>query len=238
MAKKKTTPKKISKKKAAKASQASKASKKKMGVKKASPKKASPKKTSKKPAVKAARGTAKKGAHPVVESLLKVGDRAPSFRLLNEAGESVSLAQFQGKTVVLYFYPKDDTPGCTQESCDFRDSFSRLVSKGVVVLGASKDSVASHQKFKTKYQLPFSLLSDESGSLCEAYGVWKEKSMYGRKYMGIERSTFIINPQGRIARVYPKVSVSGHVDQVLADVEQGLADVEQGLADAPHGDSR
>ncbi len=208
---------------------------KKKVAKKISKKKVTPKKVAKKPATKTARKPEKKVATTkktakraksvkaaesgaLVESFLKSGDPAPTFKLQIDSGEWVSLEQFRGKTVVLYFYPKDDTPGCTQESCDFRDSFARLSAKGVVVLGASKDSVGSHQKFKAKYQLPFALLSDEAGNLCESYGVWKEKSMYGRKYMGIERSTFVIDSAGKIAKVYPKVSVTGHVEQVLADL--------------------
>ncbi len=195
-------------------------------------KKTTAKKTAKKTVQKTAKKTVKKAssamvkkptvkkADPaVVATGLQSGDLAPAFKVQSDSGEWVSLQDFKGKTVVLYFYPKDDTPGCTKESCDFRDSFTRLKKEGVVVLGASKDSVSSHQKFKTKYQLPFPLLSDEAGTLCESYGVWKEKSMYGRKYMGIERSTFLIDGSGRIAMVYPKVSVPGHVDQVLSDLE-------------------
>jgi peroxiredoxin Q/BCP len=211
---KKKIAKKATKKKRAKKTAVKKTAAKKKAVSK-------PAKKAKKALVRKTRATkAAKSAIPAnaPESLLKKGDLAPSFKLQTDSGEWVSLDQFRGKTVVLYFYPKDDTPGCTQESCDFRDSFGALSSKGVVVLGASKDSVGSHQKFKTKYQLPFPLLSDESGTLCEAYGVWKEKSMYGRKYMGIERSTFVIGADGRIAKVYPKVSVPGHVGEVISDL--------------------
>jgi peroxiredoxin Q/BCP len=209
---------KVAKKKVAK----KKVAKKKVTKKRLTKKKGANKKVAKK-TVKQAKKVQAKKAKPTkpgvsVESMLKSGDLAPSFKVQTETGEWVSLEAFRGKTVVLYFYPKDDTPGCTQESCDFRDSFGRLSAKGIVVLGASKDSVGSHQKFKTKYQLPFTLLSDESGTLCESYGVWKEKSMYGRKYMGIERSTFVIDSEGRIAKVYPKVSVTGHVDQVSKDL--------------------
>jgi len=153
------------------------------------------------------------------ETSLKVGKKAPAFKVPNEAGEMVSLASLKGKKVVLYFYPKDMTPGCTQESCDFRDSFARLKKLGVKVYGVSRDSVASHTKFIAKNELPFSLLSDESGKMTEAYGVWKEKSLYGRKYMGIERTTVIIDEDGKIEKVYPKVSVKGHVDQVLEDLK-------------------
>ena len=173
------------------------------------------KKTAKK-APKKAPAAAKKTA---TKSLLKVGQKAPSFSLTNESGEKVSLKAVAGKKVVLYFYPKDDTPGCTKESCDFRDNFARLKKTGVVVLGVSKDSEVSHQKFKAKYSLPFSLLSDEEGKMCEAYGVWKEKNLYGRKYMGIERTTFLLDETGKIIKIYPKVSVVGHVDEVLKDLK-------------------
>lgn len=151
-------------------------------------------------------------------SALQAGAAAPELQIPSDSGQVITLKQFRGKTVVLYFYPKDDTPGCTQESCDFRDNLRRLESEGAVVLGISKDSVESHQKFKGKFALPFPLLSDESGRVCEAYGVWKEKSMYGRTYMGIERSTFVIDGSGKLARIYPKVSVKGHVDQVIQDI--------------------
>jgi len=154
-----------------------------------------------------------------VQTFLQEGKSAPSFSLLDEMGVKRTLKEFKGAPLVIYFYPKDDTPGCTKESCDFRDNFARVKAKGIQVLGVSKDSVASHLKFKDKYSLPFTLLSDVECKMCEAYGVWKEKSLYGRKYMGIERTTFIINSSGKIAKIYPKVSVTGHVDQVLADLE-------------------
>lgn len=143
------------------------------------------------------------------------GKKAPSFTLESDTGEKVSLKDYLGKTVVLYFYPKDMTSGCTQQACDFRDSAPLLKKKGVVVLGISKDSIKSHEKFKQKYALPFTLLSDPDGKVCEAYGVWKEKSMYGKKYMGIERTTFVISPEGKIEKVYPKVKVKDHVQEVL-----------------------
>lgn len=146
---------------------------------------------------------------------LNVGDKAPNFKLLDDSGNSVSLKDYQGKTVVLYFYPKDMTSGCTTESCDFRDNLKKFKSKKVVVLGMSKDSVARHEKFRTKYDLNFPLLSDESGEVCTKYGVYKEKSMYGRKFMGIERTTFIIDASGVITHIFPKVKVAGHVDTVL-----------------------
>lgn len=147
--------------------------------------------------------------------MLKTGDKAPDFKALTDAGDTVNLKDFRGKKVILYFYPKDNTPGCTQEACDFRDSMARFRKKDTVVLGVSPDGVASHQKFKTKFELPFPLLVDEDHKIAEAYGVWAEKSMYGRKFMGIVRSTFVIDEKGRIAEVYGKVKVKGHVDELL-----------------------
>lgn len=147
--------------------------------------------------------------------MLMAGDKAPDFVGTNDRGEKVSLKDYLGEKVVLYFYPKDNTPGCTREACDFRDSISALQEKGAVVLGVSPDSVSSHQKFKARFSLPFSLLSDENHEIAEAYGAWQEKSMYGRKYMGIARSTFVIDENGVIAGVYGKVKVKGHVDAVV-----------------------
>ena len=147
--------------------------------------------------------------------MLEIGKLAPAFTLESDTGEKVSLRDFKGQTVILYFYPKDMTSGCTQEACDFRDLFVQFKKKKAVILGVSKDSVASHQKFKTKYDLPFILLSDPEAEVCESYGVWKEKSMYGRKYMGIERTTFVISPAGKIEQVYSKVKVKDHADSVL-----------------------
>lgn len=144
-----------------------------------------------------------------------VGDAAPDFSAADEQGKTHSLKDYKGRTVVLYFYPKDNTSGCTTESCGFRDSFAAYRTKKAVVLGVSPDSAKSHQNFKQKYELPFPLLVDEGKTLCQAYGVWKEKSMYGRKYMGVERSTFVIGPDGRIKAAWRKVSVPGHVDEVL-----------------------
>jgi peroxiredoxin Q/BCP len=146
---------------------------------------------------------------------LKEGDKAPAFQTPSDSGQEISLKDLKGKPVVLYFYPKDMTPGCTQEACDFRDSFARLRKLGVTVLGVSKDSVGSHQKFKEKHDLPFPLLADEDGKLCKAYGVWQEKSLYGRKFMGIVRSTFVIGPDQKIQKVFPKVKVKGHVDELV-----------------------
>jgi peroxiredoxin Q/BCP len=150
--------------------------------------------------------------------MLKEGDRAPAFNLESDSGEKIALKDLKGKTVVLYFYPKDMTTGCTQQACDFRDFHTKYKKKEVVVLGVSKDSVKSHQKFKEKNSLPFALLSDPEGKVCELYGVWKQKSMYGRKYMGIERTTFVISPEGKIQKIYPKVKVADHVETVLAEI--------------------
>jgi peroxiredoxin Q/BCP len=146
---------------------------------------------------------------------LKVGQKAPDFTLLNDAGEKVNLSDLKGKKVVLYFYPKDDTPGCTTEACNFRDGLSEIKRHGAVVLGVSADSVESHKKFKKKFELNFPLLADTDKKMIERYGVWKEKSMYGKKYMGIERTTFVIDEQGKISRIFPKVKVSEHYDEVL-----------------------
>lgn len=150
---------------------------------------------------------------------LEVGTKAPEFSLPDQDGKRVTLKSFKGKQVVLYFYPKDDTSGCTKEACDFRDSLASITKAGAVVVGVSKDGQAAHQKFIAKYGLPFALLSDEDAAVCTAYGVYKEKSMYGRKYMGIERSTFVIDATGRIKALFRKVKVPGHVDEVLAAVK-------------------
>ena len=144
------------------------------------------------------------------------GSKAPAFRLPSDAGTPVALKDFAGRTVVLYFYPKDDTTGCTTEACDFRDNWRAVQAAGAVVLGVSPDGVTSHQKFKKKYELPFTLLADADHAVAEAYGAWGEKSMYGRKYYGVLRSTFIIDPRGKIARVFAKVKPRGHAAEVLA----------------------
>jgi peroxiredoxin Q/BCP len=146
---------------------------------------------------------------------VKPGDVAPDFSLPTDGNGSVSLSALKGKPVVLYFYPKDDTSGCTAEACGFRDSFPDYGKTGAVVIGVSKDSVASHDKFKKKHELPFILASDTSGEVCESYGVWVEKSMYGRKYMGIDRSTFLIDRDGVVRNAWHKVKVNGHVAEVL-----------------------
>jgi peroxiredoxin Q/BCP len=144
-----------------------------------------------------------------------VGDKAPNFSGLNQKGQTIGLEQFKGKKVALYFYPKDDTPGCTAEACNLRDNHSALQAAGYVVIGVSSDSVKSHDKFATKYSLPFDLLADEDKSVHEAYGTWVEKSMYGRKYMGTDRVTFIINEQGSIEKVIDKVKTKEHTAQIL-----------------------
>ncbi|HYS70674.1 MAG TPA: thioredoxin-dependent thiol peroxidase [Gemmatimonadaceae bacterium] len=148
--------------------------------------------------------------------MIKEGDQAPQFSLPADDGSVVTRESLRGKNVVLYFYPKDDTSGCTKEACDFRDAFPRFGKIDAEVIGVSPDSIESHRKFKKKYQLPFRLLADESHKLADAFGVWKEKSMYGRNYMGIERTTAIIDRQGRVARIFPKVRVPGHVQEVEA----------------------
>jgi peroxiredoxin Q/BCP len=151
---------------------------------------------------------------------LKVGQKAPDFTVLNDAGEKVKLSDFKGKKVVLYFYPKDDTPGCTKEACAFRDGLDEIRERGAVVLGVSADPVDSHEKFKKKYELNFPLLADTEKKVAEAYGTWKEKSMYGKTYMGIERTTFLIDGQGKITHIFPKVKVEQHYDEVLDALEE------------------
>ncbi len=144
-----------------------------------------------------------------------VGDKAPGFTLPTDGGGEISLSDFKGKPVVLYFYPKDDTSGCTAEACAFRDALPDFSKVKAEVIGISRDPVKKHDKFKKKYALNFPLASDEEGEVCEAYGTWVEKSMYGRKYMGIERSTFLIDGKGVIREVWRKVKVPGHAEEVL-----------------------
>jgi thioredoxin-dependent peroxiredoxin len=154
------------------------------------------------------------------EQPMRVGEPAPDFSLPATTGGTVSLADFRGRqAVVLYFYPKDDTPGCTREACYFRDLSAEFEQKGAVILGISTDSLRSHEKFRTKHGLPFPLLSDEDAAVATRYGVWKEKSMHGRKFLGIERTTFVIDKDGRVRSVFPKVSVEGHADEVLAALD-------------------
>lgn len=150
------------------------------------------------------------------DATLQVGDAAPDFSLPGDGGKTVSLAAMAGKAVVLYFYPKDDTSGCTMEAKDFNALKAEFAAAGAEIVGVSPDSAASHDKFKKKYDLGFALAADESKAMLEAYGVWVEKSMYGRKYMGVERTTFLIGKDGRIARIWPKVKVPGHAAEVLA----------------------
>ena len=146
---------------------------------------------------------------------LSIGDKAPDFTLPTDGNGQVSLSAFKGKKLILYFYPKDDTPGCTKEACGFRDALPDFSGADAVVIGVSKDTVAKHDKFKQKYELPFTLASDVDGKMIEAYGCWVEKSLYGKKYMGIDRATFLIDGPGVIRGVWHKVKVDGHVDAVL-----------------------
>ncbi len=147
--------------------------------------------------------------------MIEEGKKAPAFRLKNQDGKTITLTDFKGKNVVLYFYPKDNTSGCTKEACNFRDEFPKFKKLKAKIIGISKDSVESHKKFADKYDLPFDLLSDESKKVLEKYGVWKQKSMYGRKYMGIERTTVVIDKNGKIIKIFPKVKVTDHEKEVL-----------------------
>lgn len=147
--------------------------------------------------------------------MIEVGKKAPEFSLLNQDGKKISLKDYLGKKVVLYFYPKDDTSGCTKEACNFRDEFPKFTKTKAVILGVSPDSVKSHKKFAEKFDLNFDLLADEEKKVVEKYEVWKEKSMYGRKYMGVERTTFIIDEKGKIKTIFNKVKVDGHNKEVL-----------------------
>ncbi len=157
---------------------------------------------------------------------LEVGSKAPTFTLTSDSGAKVKLSQFKGQPVVLYFYPKDDTPGCTKEACAFRDLKAKIADLGAVVLGVSPDSPESHVKFREKYSLNFPLLSDPDHAVGELYGAWREKNMYGKKSMGIQRSTYLIDAAGKIAKVWKKVNVEGHDAQVVEAIEQ-LADPSQ-----------
>ncbi len=177
-----------------------------MSVKKSTSKAKKAKKSSKDRAIKA------------VE--LKVRQKAPDFTLLSDTGGKISLKDFRGKKVVLYFYPKDDTPGCTKEACSFRDNINQILEREAVVLGVSADSIESHKKFKEKYNLNFPLLSDEKHKVIEKYGVWKERNLYGKKFMGTERTTFIIDENGRIAHIFRKVKVDGHTEEVLRKLDE------------------
>ncbi|WAH35733.1 thioredoxin-dependent thiol peroxidase [Alicyclobacillus dauci] len=151
---------------------------------------------------------------------LQVGDMAPRFQSIDQDGQSVSLDALAGQIVVLYFYPKDDTPGCTKEACAFRDMKSEFADAGAHIYGVSRDSAKSHLKFREKYGLNFPLIVDEDSQICEAYGVLKEKNMYGKTSIGIERTTFVIDRDGKIAAIFPKVKVDGHADEVIAQVRE------------------
>ena len=149
---------------------------------------------------------------------MQEGDRAPEIRLRTDSGEEFKLSGLKGKRVALYFYPRADTPGCTTEACEFRDGIESFAKKGAVVVGVSPDTPAAQAKFKSKYNLPFALLADEEKAAAQAYGVWKEKNLYGRKSMGIERTTFIIGPDGKIEKIYAKVKAQGHAAHVLENL--------------------
>ena len=151
-----------------------------------------------------------------IELRLRPGDLAPGFTAVTNGGGKVSLSDFKGKDVILYFYPRDDTPGCTKEACAFRDEFAAIRKKGAVVLGVSTDTAQSHDKFAEKYKLPFALVSDEDKSIVQAYGVWGEKSFMGRKYQGTHRVTFLIGPDGRIKKIWPEVKPAEHAREILA----------------------
>ena len=147
--------------------------------------------------------------------MVEEGAPAPDFELRSDEGDTIKLSALRGKPVVLYFYPKDDTPGCTTEACEFRDAYDRFREQGVEILGVSPDTEASHQKFKSKYELPFTLLADPDHEVAEAYGVWKEKRNYGKTYHGVERSTFVIDADGKVARAMRGIRPAGHAAQVL-----------------------
>jgi peroxiredoxin Q/BCP len=151
---------------------------------------------------------------------LKTGVKAPAFKLKNQDSKNISLKDFKGKNIILYFYPKDNTSGCTKEACNFRDEFPKFGKLNAVILGVSPDSVESHLKFKKKYKLPFDLLSDEKKEVLKKYDVWQEKSMYGRKYMGVVRTTFIIDANGKIAKIFPKVKVDKHNKEVMEALKE------------------
>ncbi len=154
--------------------------------------------------------------------MVEPGQPAPDFHLSDQHGRPVTLGQLRGTPVVLYFYPKDDTPGCTKEACAFRDARATYEAAGATVIGVSPDSPGSHKKFAEKYNLPFTLAADPEKTVCQSYGVWKEKNMYGKKSMGVERTTFVIDGAGIVRKVFPRVKVDGHSDQVL-DTLKGLS---------------
>ncbi len=152
--------------------------------------------------------------------MIEVGKKAPDFTLLNQDGKKVKLSEFSGENVVLYFYPKDNTSGCTTEACNFRDSFPKLLNLDAIVIGISPDTAESHKKFAEKYNLPFNLLADTEKKVLEKYGVWKEKSMYGKKYMGVERTTYIIGKDGKVKKVFEKVKVPDHHNEVIQSLKE------------------
>ena len=151
---------------------------------------------------------------------LEIGNKAPDFKLPTDGNGTISLSEFKGQKIILYFYPKDDTPGCTAESCSFRDHLPAFDKVGVQIIGISKCSTAKHDKFKAKYELNFPLASDENDNVCEQYGTWVEKNMYGKKYMGIERTTFLIDENGSIENIWRKVKVNGHVEDVIGKIKK------------------
>lgn len=182
-----------------------------MATKIAAKKKAAPaKKTAAKKVI-----TSKKETAIAATTHLKIGDKAPDFTGVDESGKAIALKNYAGKKVVLYFYPKDDTPGCTAEACSLRDNYSALRKKGIEIIGVSTDNEVSHKKFIAKYELPFKLIADTNHDLVKKYGVWGEKSMYGRKYMGIFRTTFIISEKGIIEQVISKVNTGNHAEQIM-----------------------
>lgn len=208
--------KKTAVKKAAKKS-AKKSTKKttKKVVKKAA-KKVSSKKVVKKTTAKSKASAPKKS----LGSMPAVGQLAPDFAVQSDTNGMVSLSKYRGKNVVLYFYPKDDTPGCTREACSFQEHKAKLVGRNAIVIGVSPDGIDSHKKFRVKYGLDFVLLADQDREVCKAYGVWVEKNNYGKKYMGVQRATFLIDTNGCVAYVWPKVSVDGHTEEVLAEIDR------------------
>ena len=152
--------------------------------------------------------------------MVSIGEEAPDFTLTSDEGRHISLRDFQGKKVVLYFYPKDNTPGCTREAMEFRDTITEFETEDTVILGVSNDGVESHKKFKSKFQLPFILLSDPEAKVLKLYDVWKKKSLYGKSYMGTERTTFLIDEKGVIKKIYRKVNVDGHAQTCLVDLKK------------------
>lgn len=151
---------------------------------------------------------------------LEQGDKAPQFTLTSDSGKKIKLSELKGRSVILYFYPKDDTPGCTQEACAFRDLHSELTQSGAMVLGVSPDSIESHVRFRDKFELNFPLLADPDHAVAEAYGAWREKNMYGKKSMGIQRSTFLLDAEGKVAKIWKKVQVEGHDASVLEALKE------------------